>query len=55
MAGPRTLRLAAAALLVLALGFALGVAYRRATHPTLEEKAERAAEDLRRAAERFTR
>ena len=51
----RTFRL----LLVIALAFALGAvagyAYRRHTHPTLEERAHEATEELKSAVEKLTK
>jgi hypothetical protein len=52
---PRAIRLVVAVLIALALGFAAGYAYRRHTHPTLEERAHDAAEELKSAVERLTK
>ena len=43
------------AVIVLAVGAAAGYLYRRSTKPTLEEKAEDASRDLKRAWEKVTR
>ncbi|HEY7725801.1 MAG TPA: hypothetical protein VH880_10730 [Anaeromyxobacteraceae bacterium] len=45
----RTIRIALAAVVLFAAGFAAGYLYRRAYHPTFEEKVEGAGKDLQRA------
>jgi hypothetical protein len=48
-------KLVVAVLVALAVGAAAGYLYRRSTKPTLEEKAEEASRDLKRAWEKATR
>jgi hypothetical protein len=52
---PRTIRLLVAIALAFALGAVAGYVYRRHTHPTLEERAHDATEELKSAIERLTR
>jgi uncharacterized membrane protein YraQ (UPF0718 family) len=52
---PRAIRLVVAVVIALALGFVAGYVFRRHTHPTLEERAQDAAEELKSAVERLTK
>ena len=52
---PRTFRLVVAIAAALAVGAVAGYIYRRHTHPTLEERAHDAAEELKGAIEKMTK
>jgi hypothetical protein len=52
---PRTFRLLLAVLLALAVGAVAGYVYRRHTHPTFEERAHDATEELKSAIEKLTK
>jgi uncharacterized membrane protein (DUF485 family) len=51
----RAIRLLLAVALALAVGFVAGYVYRRHAHPTFEERAHDAAEELRSTIEKMTK